>query len=122
MEPVKLQLSKSNQRKMKIASLSSDLINAIKCCNELRLKQSLTLDLVNSVEFLIKDSYGIEKPLFAKHILVEAFNLNEEEQKVVTEQIEFLYENNHVKKFGTARRLLNKAIKLLLKKNLLRVL
>jgi hypothetical protein len=121
MEP-KLQLSKTNKRKMKIASLSAELVDSVKCCTELRLKQSLTLDLINSVEFLVKDSYQIEKPVFIKHILVEAFNLNEEEAKVVDEQIAFLYENNHVKKFGFSRRLMNKIIKVFIKKNLLRVL
>jgi hypothetical protein len=118
MEP-KLQLSKPNKRKMKIASLSTELIDAIRCCNELRLKQSLTLDVINSVEFLIKDSYCIDKQEFVKHILVKAFNLNDEEAKVVTEQINFLYENKHVKKFGFSRRLLNTVIRLFIKKNLL---
>lgn len=121
MEP-KLKLSKTNKRKMKIASLSTELISAVKCCNELRLKQSLTLDLINSVEFLIKDSYGIDKQEFVKHILTEAFSLNDEEVKVVIEQIDFLYENKHVKKFGFSGRLLNTVVKLFLKKNLLRVL
>ncbi len=121
MEP-KLQLSKTNKRKMKIASLSAELVDAVKCCTELRLKQSLTLDLINSVEFLVKDSYGVDKPTFVKHILVEAFSLNDEEAKVVDEQIDFLYENKHVKKFGFTRRLVNNLIKLFIKKNLLRVL
>jgi len=122
MEPAKLQLSKNNKRKMKISSLSSELIDSLKCCNELRLKQSLTLDLINSVEFFVKDSYQIDKQEFVKHILIEAFRLNDEEAKVVTEQIDFLYENKHVKKFSFSRRLLNKVIKLFIKKNLLLVL
>jgi hypothetical protein len=120
MDP-KLQLSKTNKRKMKIASLSTELVDSVKCCTELRLKQSLTLDLINSVEFLVKDNYEIDKQEFIKHILCEAFNLNEEETKVVDEQIAFLYENNHVKKFGFYRRLLNNFLKLFIKKNLLRV-
>jgi len=119
MEP-KLQLSKANSRKMKLAALTGELSDAVRCCAELRLKQSLTLDLCNSIEFLIKDSYGIDKQAFAKHVLVAAFNLNEEEQKVIEEQILFLHENNHIKKFGWMRRMLNKALNLVLKKNLLR--
>lgn len=122
MESPKLQLSKVNQRKMKIASLSTELIDLVKCCSELRLKQSLTLDLINSVEFLVKESYGIDKQAFVKHILVTAYNLNDEEAKVVTEQIEYLYENKHVKIFGFGRRLVNKVLKLVIKKNLLLVL
>ncbi len=118
----KLQLSKSNSRKMKIASLSSELVDSVRCCSELRLKQSLTLDLINSVEFLVKDSYGVDKQEFIKHILTEAFQLNEEETKVISEQIEYLYDHNHVKKFSTARRLMNKLIKSFVKKHLLNVL
>lgn len=119
MEP-KLQLSKANARKMKLATLTEELKDAVKCCAELRLKQSLTLDLCNSVEFLVKDSYGVDKQALVKHVLTIAFDLNGEEQKVVEEQISFLYENNHIKKFKWMRRLLNKALNLVLKKNLLR--
>jgi hypothetical protein len=118
----KLKLSKSNARKIKLTSLTNELSDAVRCCSELRLKQSLTLDLCNSVEFLVKDSYGIDKSLFIKHILVQAFNLNDDEQKVIDEQITFLYENNHVKKFKTMRRILNKVLNLFLKKNLIRTI
>lgn len=121
MEP-KLQLSKPNARKIELTSLTAELSDAVKCCSELRLKQSLTLDLCNSVEFLIKDSYNIDKQLFAKHVLINAFELTDDEQKVIEEQITFLYENNHVKKFGLWRRLLNKTLNLFLKKNLLRII
>ncbi len=116
----KLQLSKHNSRKMKVVGLSNELIDAVKCCDNLRLKQSLTLDLCNSIEFLVKDQYGIDKAEFAKMILTKAFNLNEEEQKIVEEQIDFLMDHNHIKKFGWMRRLLNKGLNLFLKKNLLR--
>jgi len=118
----KLQLSKANKRKMKLANLTSELSDAVKCCAELRLKQSLTKDLCDSVEFLVKDSYGVDKQLFVKHVLIDAFELTDDEQKVIDEQIAFLYENNHVKKFGTMRRILNKVLNLFLKKNLLRII
>lgn len=119
MEP-KLQLSKNNSRKMKVVSLSNDLIDATKCCADLRLKQSLTLDVCNSIEVLVKDQYGVDKQEFAKMVLTKAFDLNTDEQKIVEEQIAFLFDHNHIKRFGVMRRMFNKVLNVFLKKNLLR--
>ena len=72
----------------------------IKAIDKLRLDVELTLLICNLIENSIAtgNKFDINKKQLAIQIMTQIFNLNTDEQTIISQQIDFLIDHNRIKK------------------------
>ena len=76
------------------------LKNQIKQIDKLKLDPELTLLVCNLIENSIPtgNKYNIDKQNLALEVLSQIFGLSDDDKNVISQQIDFLYNNNKIKK------------------------
>ena len=76
------------------------LKNQIKQIEKLKLDPELTLLVCNLIENSIpnKNKYNIDKKDLALQVFSQIFGLSDEDKNIITQQIDFLYNNDKIKK------------------------
>ena len=94
------------------------LSTEIKSIDKLRLDPELSLLICNLVENSIKtgNKNKIDKKQLVIQILAQLFNLNDSEQVIISQQIDFLIANNKIKKVKMLKNAKNFLSALLVKK------
>ena len=94
------------------------LSTEIKSIDKLRLDPELSLLICNLVENSIKtgNKNKIDKKQLVIQILAQLFNLNDSEQVIISQQIDFLIANNKIKKVKMIKNAKNFLSALLVKK------
>jgi len=92
--------------------------NEIKSIEKLKLDPELTLLVCNLIENTIPtgNKYKIDKKDLSLQILTNIFALHDGEKEIINQQIEFLYNNNKIKKVPILTNVKNFALTLLQKK------
>lgn len=86
-----LNLSKPLKQNQKVLNIKENLTNEVKCLADYRLNQKFTSDVCNTVETKIKKKYKVNKKQLVLDILRVGHDLNEEELKVIENQIDYLF-------------------------------
>ena len=109
MEIAELDLKHGLSKHFVFHSLVQVLITKIKeeipKFEELKLNIELTLLCCNIVENTVKKKTKIDKEKLVVDALREVFNLTEDEQKTIKNQIEFLFNNNKIVKIDETKKL-----------------
>ena len=108
MEIAELDLKHGLSKHFVFHSLVQVLITKIKeeipKFEELKLNIELTLLCCNIVENTVKKKTKIDKEKLVIDALTQVFNLTEEEQKTIKNQIEFLFNNNKIVKIDETKK------------------
>jgi len=108
MEIAELDLKHGLSKHFVFHSLVQVLITKIKeeipKFEELKLNIELTLLCCNIVENTVKKKTKIDKEKLVVDALREVFNLTEDEQKTIKNQIEFLFNNNKIVKIDETKK------------------
>ncbi len=106
---LKLKLSKSLQSKEKINDFRNEILGELKKRPHLRLNQMFVQDIYNTVEESIKPKYvsqfNIDKQSFCENVIIEAYELNDDEIAILKSQIQYLKEKKLIKKLWKVQRL-----------------
>ena len=117
-----ISIKNSLQKHTLFHNLLDDIIkklsNEIKCIEKIRLDPELNLLTCNLIENSIANGnkFDIEKKQLAIQILTQIFNLNDAEKTIISQQIDFLINNNKIKKIKMLKNAKNFLSALLVKK------
>lgn len=102
-----LELKHSVRSHFAYQSLLNKLVEKVKSeipkFEDLKLSTEFTLLVCNIIENTVKKKDKVSKKKLAVDILVHLFDLNEDEQVVVGEQVDFLHSNERIKKISWYR-------------------
>ncbi len=115
-----LKLGKVNRKKAKISVKLTNMENELRCMSENKLDGLLTIDVCNSLELHFGDKKykDLNKKELALTLLKTAHNLNEEELKVVENQIDTALKCKNIKQYGYFERFFLKLVKKVIGKSL----
>jgi len=116
--PIKHSLIKHTMFYNLMDDIINKIKNEIKSIEKLKLDPELTLLVCNLIENTIPtgNKYKIDKKDLSLQILTNIFALHDGEKEIINQQIEFLYNNNKIKKVPILTNVKNFALTLLQKK------
>jgi len=116
--PIKHSLIKHTMFYNLMDDIINKIKNEIKSIEKLKLDPELTLLVCNLIENTIPtgNKYKIDKKDLSLQILTNIFALHDGEKEIINQQIEFLYNNNKIKKVPLLTNAKNFALALLQKK------